>query len=827
MIDDHHTTGPGVELQAPSIGFHTPPLKGVRRHGRRRIRWLRLAAIVVGLGVLAAVSALFGMMMAIASDLPQLENYRQYRTDLHNSYLYDDLGRPIGVLAAPDNVVIDDYEQISPYMRDAIVSVEDKRFWHESGIDLRGLLRAALNDLTGGPIEGASTIPEQFVKNALAEQDNRTIFEKLREAVLAFQLTHEWSHAKILREYLDSIYFGNGAYGIESAARVYFGRQLGFTENATRATPASACGSADQADPRLATCASKLDPAQAALLAGMVANPSAFDPVLHPQAAWGRRQLVLQDMLAQHYISAAQYRRALDAPLPTAADIQQPQQPSAAPYFTSWVEPQIVAALERAGVPAKLAAYRAYYGGLKIRTSIDLPLQQAAQQAVDSILPQGPNEPTAAMVVIDNRTGEVRAMVSGNGNYSRMPFNLAVDGLRQPGSAFKLFTLVAALESGRYGPDSIIDSKPLDIRVPRAYGGGRFIVHNASNTYAGPITLAQATAVSDNTVFSQVGLSVGTRRIAAVAHLLGIRTPVSDNYAMILGGLQTGVSTLDMAHAYETIATGGLKVYNPILGDVDQGPIGIQSITCPHGCPFHQLVNRPVRSRVMPAGVATTIQSLLRGPVSAIGTAPDAAIPGVMVAGKTGTTNNYVDAWFVGFTPRLTAAVWVGYPQGAIPMSTQYHGGPVYGGTYPAQIWHAFMVRALQILAQEHGAPAPSVPLSATDAPPPGSTTPAGTASATAPAPTGAPSARANAATTPQNGAGAGGQNPATTTPTAGAGRGAGAGAGRGAGAGGGTAPGGGATTPAAGPGAGGAPGGGAPGGAGAGSGGAGLVSGG
>jgi penicillin-binding protein 1A len=816
MSDEDHISSSGVGLAPaepplPPLPLAPPRRRGLRRLGRAhrpRLRKRRLLAILLGLGVLGLTAFVFGVLMSIAADLPQLENYRQYKVDVRNSYLYDVRGQPIGVLQAPgQSEVIDGFQQISPYMRRAIVALEDRRFWSEPGVDIRGLFRAALNDITGGPTEGASTIAEQFVKNALAEEANRTIFEKLREAVLAYHLTRQWPRTKILREYLNSIYFGHGAYGVESAARVYFGKQLGFVAQATASTPPSACGDADQADPKLPTCASKLDPAQAALLAGMVANPSAFDPVAHPAAAAARRDLALQDMLGERYITRAQYQHARNAPLPGAADIQPPQQPAAAPYFTSWVEPQIIDALEREGVPAKIAYYRAYYGGLKVRTTIDLKLQQAAQAAVNAEFPPGFKGPTAALVAIDNRTGEVRAMVSGDGDYQQMPFNLAVDGYRQPGSAFKLFTLVGALESGQYGPDSIIDSRPLDIPVPPAYGGGRFIVHNFANAYSGPISLAQATAVSDNSVFAQVGLHVGTRRIARIARELGIRSPVSDNYSMILGGLHTGVSALDMAHAYEVIATGGLKVYNPVLGDVDQGPIGIQSITCPAGCPFHRLVNHPTYRRVVPADVAATIHELLHGPVGPGGTAPVAAISGVDVAGKTGTTNNYVDAWFVGFTPQLTTAVWVGYPQGAIPMLTNYNGSPVEGGTFPALIWHNFMLAALQILAQEQAASTPRTAASATVPGVPAGTTaaptssPPSTTASTTPrtATTAGAGARAGA-TTPTPAAGT---TPANGTPAGGTGNGAGAGAGSngtGTGAGNGTGAGG---SPGAGSGAG------------------------
>ena len=282
--------------------------------------------------------------MAVASDLPQIENKQQYKA-AKNSYLYDDHWQPIGIFAPPNHVVIDQFEQISPSMQDAIVSIEDKRFWTDPGVDIRGIARALLADVTGGSRQGASTIAEQFVKNALAEQDNRTVLEKLREAALAYHLTRKWSKTKILTEYLNSIYFGNGAYGVESAARVYFGKIHGFdsqtSSSSTDEPAAGGCGDS----PAPARCASVLTPWEAALLAGMVASPSAFDPIVHPQAAKARRNLVLKDMLQQHYITAAQYDQGIDEPLPTATDIQQPQEPGAAPYFTSWLRPQILAAM--------------------------------------------------------------------------------------------------------------------------------------------------------------------------------------------------------------------------------------------------------------------------------------------------------------------------------------------------------------------------------------------------------------------------------------------------------------------------------------------------
>jgi penicillin-binding protein 1A len=677
-----------------------------RRRGPRtkpRVRKLRLIMILVGLGALAVVSTVFGMMMAVASDLPQIENRQVYSSASANSYLYDDHWHLIGQFAPPNHEVIDGFQAISPWMRRAIVSVEDRRFWTDPGVDLRGIARAAIADLSGSSQQGASTIAEQFVKNALSEQDNRTILEKLREAALAYHLTRRWPKSRIMTQYLNSIYFGNGAYGVESAARVYFGKVHGYNSSVSSTQAGAGCGDAPRTP-----CASVLEPWEAALLAGMVADPSAFDPTLHPAAAWQRRDQVLKDMLQQHYITEQQYLYGRKQPLPTAALIQQPQEPAAAPYFTSWLRPQILAAmgLGKPGVPDSVAEYRAYYGGLKIRTTIDLSMEQAADQAISEELPSGSGLPSASLVAIDNKTGEVRAMVGGpivdgEEDYNQFPFNLATESQRQPGSAFKPFTLAMALESGKYGPDSIIDSAPQNFIVPNSGGKEHFIVRNFGNTYSGPITLQDATDISDNTVYTQVGINVGTKKIARFARRAGIRTPVSDNYAMIIGGLKIGVSPLDMAHAYETFAEGGRRVYDSTLGAPNKGPTGIAQIYCPKICPQKNVVDQPEYERVLPAPIAAVVHQMLTGVVQS-GTGTSAAISGVDVAGKTGTTTNYADAWFVGWTPQLTTAVWVGYPNKLVPMSTQYNGAPVEGGTYPALIWHNFMVQALQILQSEN-----------------------------------------------------------------------------------------------------------------------------
>ncbi|MDX6646760.1 MAG: penicillin-binding protein, partial [Miltoncostaeaceae bacterium] len=389
--------------------------------GKPKVKKLRLALVLLGLGALALISTVFGMMMAVAADLPKLEDREQFRS-ARNSELLDVHGKPLGILTGSKNVVLVSFDKIAPVMRNAIIAVEDKRFYQNQGIDLKGMGRALYSDVIARKsVQGGSTITQQFVKNALSAQNKRTVFEKLREAALAYHLTRKWTKDKILTEYLNSTYFGQGAYGIESAARTYFAKQHPGCGR-TRETP----------------CVQMLRPSEAALLAGVVASPTAFDPIAHPVASTGRRNLVLRDMRDQGYLPEPEYRAALQEAIPTQDDLTPPQEKTQWPYFTSWARQQIV---------NKFGATRAFAGGLRIRTSLDLELQQAAQKAVDGQLGGPGQHPSAALVAIDNKTGEVRAMVGGR-DYARSSFNLATQGQRQPGSSFKPFTLAAALQKG-------------------------------------------------------------------------------------------------------------------------------------------------------------------------------------------------------------------------------------------------------------------------------------------------------------------------------------------------------------------------------------------
>jgi penicillin-binding protein 1A len=622
--------------------------------------------------VLGLVSFVFGIFISVTSDLPSLARFSTLK-DARSSVLLDDLGHPLGVVSQQNRVIVTPSE-IPQVVKEAVISIEDKRFQTNSGVDIRGIARAFVQDvLHKGSVQGASTIEQQFIKNALQAQSHRTIFEKLRETALAFQLSHKWSKEKILTAYLNTIYFGNGAYGIESAAQTYFGRDVNHV----------GCG-----QPSHELCVQQLQPWEAALLAGIIQSPTAYDPAEHPAAARARRDIVLRQMLQQGYLTQPVYEQSVAQALPAPRDVHAPTQQTIegvdVGYFTSWVQQQVI---ERYG------ASRAFNGGLKIKTTLDLELQRSAEHAVNAYL-ESPEGPTASLVAIENSTGEVRAMVGGR-DYAQTPFNLATNGERQPGSSFKAFDLAAALEDG-ISPESTWTSKQKIFIVPGTNGKEKFVVHNDEGNYTGSNTLTGATAFSDNSIYAEVGLKVGTHRIARLAHKMGITTPLSTNPAMTIGGLTVGVTPLDMAHAYETIAHGGRRVSGTLSHR--GAPVAIQEVQAgSHALPDGSRldVNHVVTTPVLPASIASTETSMLET-VLQYGTGKAAAL-GQFAAGKTGTTSNYGDAWFVGWDSKYTVAVWVGYPDKLIPMTTAFNGQPVLGGTYPALIWHDFMTSALTI----------------------------------------------------------------------------------------------------------------------------------
>ncbi len=692
---------------------------------RPKLKKLRLTVVIVGLAVLALISTVFGMMMAVASDLPALENEAEYRAAMNSTLLAggpgcrkdEDKCSVIARLTGNQNRILLGPGQISPNIKNAVIAIEDRRFYEHGGVDYKGIARALVQDvMRRKAAQGGSTITQQFVKNALSAQGNRSVFQKLREAALAYHLERKWSKQKILTQYLNTIYFGNGAYGIESAVRTYFGQGDQAALTATGEPATSTVDSGDEA--------ADVTPAQAALLAGMIASPAAYDPVEHPRAARRRHDEVLERMLEMNTITRAEYKDALNESVPDENQVDPASVDSRQPYFSTWLTQQLV---DRYG-PGLV-----FGGGLKIETTLDPELQAAAEQAISGRL--AGVGPSASLVAIENKTGEIKAMVGGT-DYEHKPFNLATNGHRQPGSAFKPFDLIAALGQG-VSPDATFTSQKKVFPVPGSKRE-KFVVNNYEDQYAGVATLRTATATSDNSVFAELGLKVGTGRIARLAQRMGISTPVSTNPAMTLGGLQEGLTPLELAYAYTTIANKGLKVSGSLAPGGD-GPVGIRKVD---GDGRHA-ENDVTKERVFPESVGETAQQLLAGVIEG-GTGRVAQI-GEFAAGKTGTTENYGDAWFAGFNKDHTVAVGVGYPDKLEPMETEYHGGPVAGGTYPAEIWHDFMTSWLRIrdardLADgkkdEVPVPVPSAPVTPTPAPsatPPAETQ--GEAEQAAPAP--------------------------------------------------------------------------------------------
>ena len=550
------------------------------------------------------------------------------------TYLVDRNGRPITELHAAVNRTIIPFERMPLHLRQAVVAVEDKRFYSHDGVDPLAIARAAWADFHDGSFDqGGSTITDQYVKTVFTDSE-RTLGRKIREAVMAIKLEHELTKDQILAKYLNTIYFGHGAYGVQAAARTYFGRD-----------------------------AEDLTLLQSATLAGAISWPSRYDPIVHREAAKVRRNYVLRQMVQVGAISEARATRLSGEPVKTIPpDVLR----SPAAYFADYT---------RRFLQSRYGSGRVFGGGLRVRTTLDLSWQRAAQRAVRTYL-GGPNDPAAAVVAIDPRDGAIRAMVGGR-NFRVAKFNLATQAHRQAGSAFKVFTLATALEDG-VSPWSIWEGPP-SIQIPdrRCYtNGAPWQVANYADEAAGTMTLAQATAHSVNTIFAQVVTQVGPENVAQMAHRMGIQSRLEPYCSITLGTEE--VTPLEMTEAYATLAAQGVR-HEPTPVAVVRGPDG-------------SVIDRPLD----PAGQqalwpnhANMITSILEDAVTS-GTGAAAAI-GRPSAGKTGTAQDYTNAWFCGYIPQLAACVWVGYPRGNISMRDVGGFPAVYGGSIPALIWHRFM----------------------------------------------------------------------------------------------------------------------------------------
>jgi penicillin-binding protein 1A len=631
--------------------------RSASRPTRRKIRKLRAFVLFLVVGLLSLVAFTYGFVTAIASEIPNIDPANQTRELARNSYIFAADGTLLATLRGDENRVVVGSEDIAPVVKQAIVAVEDRRFWEHRGVDIRGIARALWADVTHKElVQGGSTITQQFVKNMLLQADDRTIARKVKEAALAWQLERRWSKDRILTAYLNTIFFGNQAYGVHMASRIYFRK-----------------------DP------SELTLAEAALLAGIPSNPALYDPIRNPTEARKRRATVLELMLAQGLITAEDLEEAEAEPLPSRVYLPGSQGPEG--HFVEYVKQQLIPYYGQDEV---------YGGGLRIQTSLDLRLQEAAREAIRAWLPDRKG-PQAALVAVDPRDGRVLAMASGQ-SFRKSQFNLAVQGQRQSGSAFKPFVLAAALEEG-ISPDTTYTSEPTLVNL----GDKLWSVSNYEDSYLGTIDLVKATTYSDNAVYAQLTAQVGPEKVAKMAHELGITSRLRDFFAIGLG--VEAVNPLEMARAFSTFANDGERIDGSLLGNAPRSVLwvarscnGLTKKASKEDCAGVD-ENAPVPERAIDANKAAILTSILQT-VVAEGTGRRAALSDRPVAGKTGTTENYGDAWFVGYTPQLAVAVWVGYPKELRPMLTEFEGDPVAGGTYPAEIWRTFASHALEILEE-------------------------------------------------------------------------------------------------------------------------------
>jgi penicillin-binding protein 1A len=618
------------------------------RHERRRRRSCRQRHPIVGvtlLGglVLVVAAAATALVLTaypralISSCGPAAAHPRHLSAD---SFLYAANGSRLGAVSTARNREPVGLTRISQWMPTATVAIEDHRFWRHGALDLEAIVRAAIADLRAGrAVQGGSTLTQQLVRARYLPSGGMTVFRKLTEACLAMKLADRWSKRRILQEYLNTVFYGHRAYGVQAAAETYFARP-----------------------------ASRLRLTQAALLAGLPQAPSVYDPLRHPKAAWARRNLVLRALRSAGAIPPGKLRRALARPLGLRPGHRY-MSVKAPAFFDS-----VLRALRR-----RYGRVKVRRGGLRVQTTLDPRLQRMADRALGAWLGAA-GDPSGALVAIDPRNGAIRALTTLVAGGRRLRFDLASQSRRQAGSAFKTFTLTAAIERGI--PLSSIWNGPPSLRIPNRRcmdGDTPWTVHNFADEAAGTMTLLEAIAHSVNTIFAQVALRAGLQNIVGVAHRLGIRSPLKPVCSITLG--PQGVSPLEMTDAFATLAAGG----------VHHDPQEVRRVTSAD----RTVLGRWHRAgrRVISERTARTVTYALSGVIKGgTGTAAD---PGRPAAGKTGTAENESDAWFCGFVPQLASCVWIGYPAAEIPMKSLDGFSPVVGGSVPARIWHHFMVPAL------------------------------------------------------------------------------------------------------------------------------------
>lgn len=634
-----HSTAPRAATGAGGRGASGRPAPRGGRPAlspkRRGLRaFVRISLLLLLLGLVAGGVTGCVMYNQIAGTLP--DPSKPLRGFDQTTQILDRNGQLIVDVFADQNRTSVKLKDLPPTVSQAVIATEDERYYEHAGLDFVGMLRALVTDIKAGDaVAGGSTITQQYIKTTFLTTE-RSIKRKMSEAILAYRLEGLYTKDQILEMYLNTIYFGHGAYGIQTAAEVYFGKD-----------------------------ANALTVPEAALIAGVIKSPRRFSPYYDPAAAKKRRDTVLAQMRDQGYIEDAACAAAIASPIQT---VGLKKGSKVAPYFVEYMKDLLV---------TEYGEQMVYRGGLRVTTTLDLRMQAAAESAIAKALNK-PADPSAALIALDPKTGQILAMVGGR-DFQTQQYNVVVQGHRQTGSSFKPFVLVAALQAG-ISPEQTFDSAAIKIPLPN---GQTWSVTGAGK---GPIRLRVATAQSVNAVFAQLIMQVGAENVVKTATKMGITTKITPVPAVALGGMREGVSPLEMASAFGTLANAGTHLK----------PYGITEVK--DGTGKVLFTAAPAATKAIDPAIAYLTTDLLRGVISG-GTGKKAAI-GRPAAGKTGTTQKNSDAWFVGYTPNLVAAVWVGYPEEMKPMNN-VHGIKVTGGTFPAQIWAAFMKAALAPLPKE------------------------------------------------------------------------------------------------------------------------------
>ena len=551
----------------------------------------------------------------------------------------DSGGNEIGVLGVEDRDPVK-LDQVPEIMQKIVVASEDSTFWENPGVDARALIRAMSSNVSaGGVTQGGSTITQQLVKNRILT-DEKTFSRKIKEAVISYRITQQYTKSEILQEYLNTVYFGQGSYGIKAAVERFFKHPL-----------------------------SEMTVSEAALLTSLIPNPESWNPFIFPDRARERRAEILDLAKNDGIITQEQQNEANRVSLPT-------EKPSAELKPQNYLAAEVQRLLledERLGDSPQERFNKVLKGGLKVYTSYDPDLQAAAQRAVDEKLPNQPPF-TAAMIVLERNTGKVLAMVGGPG-FESAKFNLATQGKRQPGSTYKVVTLVSALNNGFSPNDTVSGTSPCVIK-PDGYPEWK--TSNAEGG-VGTKTLRTATTGSVNCAYARIISADGIPDTADMAQRLGVTHDVPEYPSIVLGTDEA--TPLDMTTVYNTVSTGGIR-HNPVF------------ITKVEGARGEVIFEEQYKgTRVVNENVALTAIDILKGVVTG-GTGTGARVPGHEAAGKTGTSEEYGDAWFCGMTMKYTSCVWMGDPAARTPMRS-VGGRTVFGGTYPASIWKSFMVSAM------------------------------------------------------------------------------------------------------------------------------------